>query len=746
VLQRKPVASHDADPFEREADRLADGLRAGRGGEGVTRVTSIAPATTVAMPADVAAATADGGAPLPATVRQEMEQGFGHDFSQVRVHTGARAESSASLRRAQAYTVGPHIVFGPGRFAPAGEAGRHLLAHELTHVLQQGATPLALQRQPVPDDAGGAGDGGNFDASIDGADAAAAPPTLAAPTFPTRVPSNEAEAIEDTAQAYPTDQDVNAAIAGTSPLVQGQLGADVGYKRKFLYRCSLYLGPHPNTVAHFRDIAEFTFAGGTRLALHKSTIAKLDAVQTAIGAKDMPTSGTGFALRTLISQSDVPFPGLMVHAMGYAIDFRAGVNPHIKDARLVAVQALYTTSATTFHQSTGAWRARRDTIRKMGTGELREDARERKDFLAQVQAEGVRDLAGNQAITREIPVKDLAELKSLRTQYKDYQKRKKAFDDRLKAAKKKSVPGSSFNASDIAEVIGVAGMRQAIVTRTREILRGLIDRADADIRKVKKLPHVTESDIDYAAAMAQLGKASATAKRAVADADRELKQARRLLDQHIKAEAGLDARINRERNDAQRARLQAQRAAEDTEKMRAITAVSASATKRVAAGTQQVQADAERGEASKAKLRRVWLQQLEDLQRGLSDAGFDAHLVFGIGNADAEADRAVRDPSLVQLFSRGFFNIDAAPAAPAATSAPVPGPGGAPGTASGTKPARKRAAPTPPHGFDLNFMQEMAKHGFDQGTQWDPGGVDSMHFEDVEGVDALHTPTDAKRS
>lgn len=764
VLQRKTAVLRDADRYEREADRLADRLRAGRGGEGTARVTAIAPRAAAAMPADVTAVTADAGSPLPAALRQEMEQGFGHNFSHVRVHTGALAEASATLRQAQAYTVGSHIVFGPGRFAPASDDGRHLVAHELAHVLQQRSMPLALQRQPVDADAGGAGDAGHLDASSDGgAGAGSASAGSASPaTLPTRVPGNEAEAIEDTATVYPTNQDVTAAIAETSPLVQSELGSDIDYQRKFLYRCSLYLGPHPNTVDHFKDIAQFKFADGTKLSLHKDTMAKLAAVEAVIGAKNMPSSGTGFALRSLIRQAAVPFPGLMVHAMGYAIDFRAGVNPHIKDARLVAVQALYTTDATTFHQSTGAWRARRDTIRKMGTGELAEDAKERKDFLTQLHAEGQRDLAGNQAITQEIPRADLDELKSLRAQYKDYQKLQKVFDAHVKAANKKLGLKGSLNVSPeelfnamrapdtstergrlIAELIEVAGKRETIVTRTRTILHGLIDRADADIRKVSKLPHVTDTAKDYQAALDQLGKASATAKSAVADADRELKQARQMLEQHIKAEASLDARIKSERNDTRRARLQTQRTNEDTERTQAAAALSVSANKRVLAGAQQTQAGTQLDEARKAKGRRTWLQNLEDLQRGLSDAGFDARMVFGIGDADAEADRSVRDPSLVQLFSKGFFNIDAATVA---TPSPVPAPTGAPATAPGTKPARKPAAPTPLHGFDLNFMQEMARHGFDQGTQWEPGGVDSMHFEDVQSVDALHTPTDAKRS
>jgi hypothetical protein len=66
-----------------------------------------------------------------------MEQRFGCDFSKVRVHSDAAAEQSARALNAQAYTVGHDIVFGAGQFAPTTEQGRRLLAHELTHVVQQ---------------------------------------------------------------------------------------------------------------------------------------------------------------------------------------------------------------------------------------------------------------------------------------------------------------------------------------------------------------------------------------------------------------------------------------------------------------------------------------------------------------------------------------------------------------------------------------------------------------------------------
>jgi len=78
------------------------------------------------------------GRPLDGGTRAFMEQRFGHDFGRVRVHTDARAAESARAVAARAWTVGNDVAFGAGAYAPSTAEGRHLLAHELTHVLQQG--------------------------------------------------------------------------------------------------------------------------------------------------------------------------------------------------------------------------------------------------------------------------------------------------------------------------------------------------------------------------------------------------------------------------------------------------------------------------------------------------------------------------------------------------------------------------------------------------------------------------------
>jgi hypothetical protein len=77
------------------------------------------------------------GQPLDAATRASMEPRFGYDFGGVRVHTDARAAESAEAVKARAYTVGQHVVMGAGQPSPETIAGRHLLAHELAHVVQQ---------------------------------------------------------------------------------------------------------------------------------------------------------------------------------------------------------------------------------------------------------------------------------------------------------------------------------------------------------------------------------------------------------------------------------------------------------------------------------------------------------------------------------------------------------------------------------------------------------------------------------
>jgi len=187
-LQAKLTVSHPNDVYEQEADRVADQVM--RMPEPMARVDAVAPKVVqrvcssceeeLGRSEDSAGDTpvvddalensigslAGCGQPLPASVRSFLEPRFGADFSAVRFHTDANAQSLARSVNAQAFTVGRDVVFGAGHYAPETDRGKRLLAHELTHTLQQGhvaavnvsAREAALQRKPGSEPQEGAGE------------------------------------------------------------------------------------------------------------------------------------------------------------------------------------------------------------------------------------------------------------------------------------------------------------------------------------------------------------------------------------------------------------------------------------------------------------------------------------------------------------------------------------------------------------------------------------------------------------
>lgn len=124
-----------------------------RGGSALRRGTDDSPHFGVSHTVDEVLRAPSRG--LGAEQREFFAQGFGTDFSSVRVHSDAQAAASARALDAQAYAVGQHIVFGAGQYRPETAAGRELLAHELAHVVQQRSAaptdgPLTVGRADSP--------------------------------------------------------------------------------------------------------------------------------------------------------------------------------------------------------------------------------------------------------------------------------------------------------------------------------------------------------------------------------------------------------------------------------------------------------------------------------------------------------------------------------------------------------------------------------------------------------------------
>lgn len=138
--------------FEREADRVANEVMAGNAKRGWSlskiglgsllqrKGRANGPVAPSVVPPIVHEVVNSAGRPLDLATRSFFEPRFGHDFSQVRIHTDSSAHESAKSVNALAYAMGNHIVFAGGQYAPHAYEGRLLLAHELAHVVQQGST------------------------------------------------------------------------------------------------------------------------------------------------------------------------------------------------------------------------------------------------------------------------------------------------------------------------------------------------------------------------------------------------------------------------------------------------------------------------------------------------------------------------------------------------------------------------------------------------------------------------------
>jgi pyrrolidone-carboxylate peptidase len=133
VIQRKCAQCED----EEKLQRKEDGEKSDQQSE---------------APSIVADVLASGGTPLENNSRSFMESRFGYDFSKVKIHTDTVAAKSAKSINAMAYTLGNNIVFNEGQYAPGTENGKRLLAHELTHVVQQSNSiqPKLIQRNIHP--------------------------------------------------------------------------------------------------------------------------------------------------------------------------------------------------------------------------------------------------------------------------------------------------------------------------------------------------------------------------------------------------------------------------------------------------------------------------------------------------------------------------------------------------------------------------------------------------------------------
>jgi hypothetical protein len=187
VVQAKMAVSSPSDPFEVEAEKVAadfvkrsysPGSNSGGGSDpSINRSTSSLIArrasgdglensgagleTSAEAAQKISRAAASGGRPLDGATRSRFENGLGADLSAVKVHTGVQSDTLCRSLSADAFSTGRDVFFSSGTFNPGTKSGDHLLAHELTHVVQQGAAPT-IARSKTPASAGQAAEGSVF--------------------------------------------------------------------------------------------------------------------------------------------------------------------------------------------------------------------------------------------------------------------------------------------------------------------------------------------------------------------------------------------------------------------------------------------------------------------------------------------------------------------------------------------------------------------------------------------------------
>ena len=165
VVQAQLETTTPGDAYEQEADRMADMVMRKIDGvnQSAAMPSSHCPTPTIScfggtsMPISSEMesqlqAMQGGGHAMPEGLRAQMEGSFGHNFSNVRLHTDSAAADMSSSINAKAFTHGNDIYFNQGQFQPNTPAGQHLIAHELTHTVQQGGKVAREESENKEDD------------------------------------------------------------------------------------------------------------------------------------------------------------------------------------------------------------------------------------------------------------------------------------------------------------------------------------------------------------------------------------------------------------------------------------------------------------------------------------------------------------------------------------------------------------------------------------------------------------------
>jgi len=665
-----------------------------------------------------------------------MEPRFGYDFSQIRVHTDSQAAHSAKDIRALAYTVRQNVVFAEGQYAPLTRRGRALLAHELTHIIQQSAHSVQkIQRQPAPQ------------------------PTAQQKATPAAKTTSDI----DLAMAHFGDADkLNAAFQKLSPKVISAVGETTADRAQFLGRMSLYFKSLPDVLDHFSKIEEVGIMRdplfqepmvdpvskkpikkpgfkNVKIFLHHDARLRFERAAQVLLSKGrrLPDVNVGFALRGLHKEKKITHKGKMVHATGIAIDIAAFSNPAVyKDTMVREMIKTVVEDKYRLHLKTLDKVNIDQVIIEMGKGTASPDTE--KKFFEMFEKEFKKMESASQAFTQSLSPSKRDEVLRTREEYFD------VLDELEKEREKKKADPK-------------------VIKKLEQKLEKEREKKKADPKVIKKLEQKLEKEREKKPADPKVIK-ELEQKRVD-----KLKVLPGLMTEWIDA---IKARIAREHPGMEKVRSPSQisRALKkkqlEVERVQLELSAAKQDFRRHAKGKPAPTtappsepfpipasfADWEPGSYQAAQEHLVLSPLEKALEKALSDA------------ESASISAKVELENANKFSSKDWAEVDILLELKDALEAPdLDSRGGVERferLTTGDLPERKMRGPpnnppllrvlqigyiNPKEAFDIDFFKEMARSGFKPGAAWE-SPTDSMHFELQEGREKLKDPSNPPKT
>jgi len=549
------------------------------------------------------------------------------------------------------------------------------------------------------------------------------------------------------------DTKLNAIVDGFSAPVK----ADNAYPQSiedridFMDGMHVYVGDDDAIQKHFQAIQYYEIPSKNQLPLHPRAGTRLKAVYDKLGSA-MPSTTVGFGLRNRYHPEAKQQP--MGHVLGYAIDYHARENPHVTDPRLWRTLEMETGGKSSFKGRYSDYGKRRGVLDRMGKNTAT-DA-ERQDYLDNFaeQFQEVSDASKNFGeglgkAARERIVQTYQFFKASR-QLESLKKKLQVAEDKLKAnPKSKKLQGQrdklAAQKEQLEKRIGeLAPARKDIEADLPKLFEPWLKEVAAKKQKLaadhdaKLQPLLAPDDQGYDVANIQstldqpVGKKTQLdiAQKQAADDAKVKGKAFKTLSGSVKKakdqQASLERQIEKENKKKQPSQTQIGKWQGQLDKIK--TDLPTQEKSLQEALTARDQADhhlkllSNLNSPSLKGLRQdwanyLWLERTLTLTTNPAKSADDQaqersekfEFIFGNGE-DTHSN-----PSLGQVMDQGFFNPE----------------------------STDDQGKVHQHGFTLEFMQLMAQNGFDQGVNWSPGSVDSMHFELIEGMNTL--PSGKKR-